>query len=430
MRRLSIAIMVMLALATVGQAATEAEKQAAIDAGLEYLASTQMANGAWNIGDDNEDSGAASGALLAFLEEGYTAGTDVVFGATNYGDVVGDAFNYIFSRATTYAIGPQLAGNPDSDGDGLGVKFVPGGNTSRDVYVTGLAATAVGKAAQTTPGATVGVGPLAGQTYAQVIQDTADYLAYAQNEAATSGTAHYVNARGGWRYYANSQNAQGADNSTSQWPVVGLLYAQSAGATVPAFVGSELGIWANYIQNGDGGSDYDTAHGWGSNVSRTGTLLLEQDFAGWATSDARVQAALNYLDSQWLTSANSTWNGNFAHPYAMWAAYKGLEATIGLYDTTAITNLHTFDPMTMNLDPGDTWNWWEDYCEYLVDAQQLGGSWNGYTSYWDSPLATAWYINILAATEIPDERIPAPGAILLGSLGMGLVGWMRRRKTL
>jgi len=408
----------LLSLPLSAMAATEQEKRDAIDAGLAYLATAQQANGSWFYDGSTGDIAATGSALLAFLEEQPNWGAN----AAAYQTAVNNGLNYLFNNAQIVPIVAQPAGNPDGDGNGLGVKFIPGGPNGRDTYVTGIVLPAI--TATGTPNTVVTTGALTGWTYQQVVQNTIDYFAFGQNEYETS--------RGGWRYFANYGNPPtygGSDQSTTQWPVIAGLFASTMGVSYPGFVKSELAFWTNYIQNAAGYAGYNGPNSPLGEMNETGAQLIMQAFLGLNTGNAKVDSAINYINTHWQEFANSTWDGNFDHPYAMWAIYKGLELMIGLDDTTTITNMRTFDPLTMNLDAGDTWNWWQDYCEYLKDTQLANGSWSGYSS-WYGPLATGWYINILAATEIPgpDGEVPEPATmILLGSGLAGLAGYARRR---
>jgi hypothetical protein len=380
-------------------ASTEAEKNAAITKGLEWLAKTQLGDGSWATYGGFNQAGTGA-ALLSLEDKGFKAGTPVVINGTDYGDVVGKGLNYLFN---TVALHPQ------------GIDW--GG--SEATYVTGLVIPGITKSG--TPDAIIGSGPLAGSTYKQAVQKALDYFAYYQ-APPSAGTS-----RGGWRYSAGRSDS---DNSTAQWPPLAMLFAQPFGASVSPTVKDELKHWISYIQNPtSGGAGYDSPFSL-VNEAKTGGLLLEMAFAGsdlggmaYSPSHPKTKAALDYLNANWMNTANSTWDGNFGHPYAMWSVYKGLELTIGKGDTTHITNLHP--PGT--IDPGYTWNWWEDYCDSLVKSQTADGSWSGY-SYWGSSLATAWDINILAATEIPGKKTPESSQTL-ALLGMALAALAGLRRS-
>ena len=89
--------------------------------------------------------------------------------------------------------------------------------------------------------------------------------------------------------------------------------------------------WLTAVQQPDGSACYQAGIG-PCDHADTGGLLLGLDFLGKSASDPAVQKALAFLDGNWTATANGTWYGNIAHPYAMWAEYKGLDLTIGLAD--------------------------------------------------------------------------------------------------
>ncbi|MHC4595056.1 MAG: hypothetical protein ACYS9C_11535 [Planctomycetota bacterium] len=70
--------------------------------------------------------------------------------------------------------------------------------------------------------------------------------------------------------------------------------------------------------------------------------------------------------------------------------------------------------------------------DFVVDGQIIAGTLiiPDYNPEWVSIDVRAYGQYVLLNGTITHECIPAPGAIVLGSIGVGLVGWLRRRRTL
>lgn len=410
---------------TAALAATGPQKQAAIDNGLAWLASQQAGDGGWcQTGYCDADT---ASALLAFIEQR----TKVAgWNGQDYNAVVSNGLRFILDRAAPLAVGMRTDGNnADQFANGLGLIWGGGEST----YVTGLVLPALSRAV--TAGF-VGAGDpvassnalVAGRPWRDVIQDTVDTFLQGQT---TEQNAIVPGFRGGWRYTPSTGDS---DGSTAQWPAIGMTFAQTVpGVVVPNYTKQELKFWIDYIQSSaNGASGYDLPSGGGApqSESKTGGLLVEMAFSGYDGNGgitdtgglSNKAGALGYLNTFWQNPPGG-WTGNFGHPYAMWSVYKGLESTIGLNDTTTITNLLGCGP----LDAGASCNWWEDYSQYLVTTQAGDGSWPGYI-YWPQDLATAWYVNILNGTQVgPGPDLPEPATLALLGIGGLLLGRTRRR---
>jgi len=316
-----------------------------------------------------------------------------------YVETVQRGLNYLLSKMHSQAVSqdptycPQ--GNPDTNGNGIGLVGYSDEDTFHTMYESGIALMTLASSGCPDCIAATGITDVVGRRYLDIAQDMVDYLAYAQSDPYTG-----VN-RGGWRYYGNYGQS---DNSVSQWPVIGMESAavnfRLVGLVVPQFVKDELSLWIDFIQNdvdgdwADGGSGYMDPEGW-VNVAKTGGLLAEMKFVGDTSSSARVQAAANFIARNWDTDGEHFLANSY---YAFYSVMKGLR----------LLGIETIQPIN---DPSG-FNWYADltrgYAQYIVNDQKSDGAWYG--GQWaDHPLQSAWAILTLKKTVVQPGPVADAG---------------------
>ena len=315
-------------------------KEEAIEKGIAWLAATQDAtSGAWSLG--YYPAGCTAMAVVKLCEHAKrTLHMDPFSDDYIYKDNVVAGMNYLFTRAYIQSIGMQPAGNPDSDGDGIGVYFssgLPG-------YEVGIGMMALEACCHPEFVVNVPASAVHGWAYLEVMRDCVDYVCWAQNEAGVY--------RGGWRYTPNYGNS---DNSVSQWPVLGLMSAEAWGLTAPGWVKSELlDYWLTYSQNANGGFGYTGPSG--TDVDVTASGLIQLTYCGVQTTDARWDAARSYIGTYWSVGGQQ----NVGDGYAMYAVMKA----------------------SMLAQPDVVWtygdhDWQEEYDAWILANQYDDGHWTG-----------------------------------------------------
>lgn len=335
--------------------------------------------------------------------------------------------NYIFSNLAAQALNVQGTGAVnDAFRDacvGSGIEAAPctGYRANADSYLGYSTATALlaisGSGAPTrTAGA---FGPVNGKSYAEILQRVTDAVAWGQIDGLN------CSGRGGWHYQLANNACDSSDGSTAGWNILAMLDAQSAGATIPAFVKTEFATYAfpngfnvGGVAGNDGTFDYNAdvnAASGQRNLGKTGIGMQGLFWTGAPQADPRVASALGAINLRWptgSTSGDDGWvcgaHGGQGCSYPMFNVFKALK----LY------GIQTLAASTRAAGPGPipAGDWYAEYVDYLLANQvnpqaTTGGSWTfqfsccGLNGYPVSATAVAELILAPVALVQPDPTL-------------------------
>ena len=369
-------------------AVTQEQKNEAIEKGLEWLAAQQNSDGSWTCQMHGQYNVSATAfAVLKFEHHAKEIlGIDPFNTTYEYSDEIERGWHYIFNHTVCTGIDPQWNGTHLLDPDvnlvnGTGVYFISP-ETNRPGYETGIVMMALEASCHPEFIVDAPVGCVDGWTYLDVMKDTVDYIAWAQNDFPNRG-------RGGWRYGAYDNGTMvgpgfgwpDSDNSVSQWPALGLMSAAGWGVHAPDWVRTELeDYWLVYSRNsGTGCFGYASSTG-GGVIAMTASGLTELTYCGVTTDDDRWVNARRCICENWGVS-------NIDNLYAMYGVMKA----------------------SMIAQPEIIWwyncssgnhSWQEEYDEWLNETQLPDGSWPA-GGWGDEILNTEWALLILQKVVPP-----------------------------
>lgn len=333
---------------------TEEQILASIELGVPWLVSQQNVNGSWGSSEAIAYTGFALTKLCDYAYEQGLSPFDEEF---VYHSNVESGFGYIFGMVKNH-------------GPATGLCATPILNFQHETYNAAIALMAV--AASKSPDRIISSANVLvnGLTFKQLQDEMVAYFAWSQIRPG--------DVNGGWSYYPGYPND---DNSHTGYVTLALTYAESEGSAIPASVKSNLSIWLDYIQNDvSGGSGYMNPTQY-VNLIKTGNLLTEFAFVGDELTDARVQAALGYIQTNWNAFNLGILEYGIGDPQTMYCLMKGFES---------------FDIEMISVAGPDDTNWFEVFTTDLIASQNPGGFWPNEASGWDNEiLNTCWALFVL-----------------------------------